>query len=64
VGEREDGVGDRMVEDDIDLGGKGSPDAKAGGAVAGIIEAAHAVVLCRRCVHIILQGRNRGGVRR
>ena len=43
-----------MVEDDIDLGGKGSPDSKAGGAVAGIIEAAHAVVLLRRCVHIIL----------
>src|SRR5260370_18617964 len=53
VGEREGGVGDRMVEDDIDLGGKGSPDAKAGRAVAGIIEAAHAVVLLRRCVHII-----------
>ena len=54
VGEREGGVGDRMVEDDIDLGGKGSPNAKASGAVAGIIEAAHAVVLLRRCVHITL----------
>jgi hypothetical protein len=43
-----------MVEDDIDPGGKGSPDAKACGAVAGIIEAAHAVVLLRRCVQIIL----------
>jgi hypothetical protein len=47
-----------MAEDDIDLGGKGSPDAKAGGAVAGIIEAAHAVVLLRRCVHIILPRRD------